>query len=141
VNEKDIENEVRAVKRLCMENSHKNVITVMKHGWLLSSDDSISSLYYIDMELCDENLDRYMKRARDGLGLGQLEIWDIMLQITKGVAFIHGLDEVHRDLKPKNSIFLDIKWLMPQFSFPYEVMAEYGRSQILESQPSEVQLG
>src|SRR5271169_4827862 len=116
-----------------MENSHKNVITVMKHGWLSSSDDSISSLYYIDMELCDENLDRYMKRARVSVGLGQLEIWDIMLQITNGVAFIHGLDEVHRDLKPKNSIFSDIKRLTLQSFFPYEVKAEYGRLQILES--------
>jgi serine/threonine protein kinase len=141
VSEEDIENEVRAVKRLCMENSHKNVITVMKHGWLLSSDDSISSLYYIDMELCDENLDRYMKRAHNGPGLGQLEIWDIVLQITSGVAFIHGLDEVHRDLKPKNSIIFDLKWLMLQSSFPYVVKVGYGRLQILESQQLGRQLG
>jgi serine/threonine protein kinase len=32
------------------------------------------------------------------------QIWDVMEDLTKGVAFIHSQGHVHRDLKPRNSI-------------------------------------
>ena len=32
----------------------------------------------------------------------EMEMWNIMTQISNGVAYIHGQGEVHRDLKPLN---------------------------------------
>ena len=39
-----------------------------------------------------------------------IPIWNIMRQITSGVTFIHRNEEIHRDLKPKNSIILGSKF-------------------------------
>jgi hypothetical protein len=36
--------------------------------------------------------------------------WDILKQIAGGISFIHRQEEIHRDLKPRNSTY------MPQFS-------------------------
>ena len=68
------------------------------------------------MELCDLNLDRWIYRKWDEntvkkfphltvelpprMRLGQ--VWDIMEDITRAVAFIHDDHEIHRDLKPSN---------------------------------------
>lgn len=77
-------------------------------------------MYYLDMELCDLNLDTYIRRDWTKPGLRRkvpnfvdvdnlplefqlAQIGDIMKDITSGVAFIHSQKEVHRDLKPKNS--------------------------------------
>ena len=46
----DIENEVRAIDKLCKPDGHRNIIIILDHGWL-SFD-----LYFIDMELCDLSL-------------------------------------------------------------------------------------
>jgi serine/threonine protein kinase len=72
---------------------------------------------FIDMELCGINLHEYIKEARSETktkypcfiqnvshAMSAAQIWNIMRQIASGVAFIHSLDEVHRDLKPKNSL-------------------------------------
>ena len=32
------------------------------------------------------------------------QIWDIMEDVTGGLAFIHSKGEIHRDLKPRNSM-------------------------------------
>jgi serine/threonine protein kinase len=29
-------------------------------------------------------------------------VWKIMLEIARGIDFIHGHDQIHRDLKPTN---------------------------------------
>ena len=67
------------------------------------------------MELCDINLDCYIERQRNEAIEKELsylaainsfrmdQIWDIMQDITNGVAFIHSEKEIHRDLKPHNS--------------------------------------
>ena len=60
VRKKDIKNEMRAVVSLCMpHNCHKNIITVFECGCLHSP------LYYIDMELCDFNLETWIYHLRD----------------------------------------------------------------------------
>jgi serine/threonine protein kinase len=109
----DIKNEVRAVQTLC-KSGHKNIVAVLEHGEL------DSSYYYIDMELCDNNLQTYIA----GGGSPDIEtqsskfnsrfpsqgrarqLWEIMEDVTNGVAFIHSNKEIHRDLKPRNSIML-----------------------------------
>jgi serine/threonine protein kinase len=65
-----------------------------------------SAYYYIDMELCDENLDQFMRAHRPSSSSPiQLPlVWNIMVQITSGLAFIRELGEIHRDIKPRNSM-------------------------------------
>jgi serine/threonine protein kinase len=65
------------------------------------------------MELANINLEDYnasswiVSRTSDHISPSKkaIEIWDIMIQIVNGVQFIHQNKEVHRDLKPRNSIF------------------------------------
>lgn len=57
------------------------------------------------MEYCDGNLEEYIA-GRSPLSerpLTMVEVWSVMIDIAKGVEFIHAHGEVHRDLKPQNS--------------------------------------
>lgn len=66
------------------------------------------------MELCQLNLDAYIRSERDPSLLQQMQYltitketklvkaMSIMMQIADGVAYIHRKQEVHRDLKPPN---------------------------------------
>jgi hypothetical protein len=44
-----VDNEVRAISILCMDQSHENIIQVFRHG-------SFSPYYFIDMEFCEASL-------------------------------------------------------------------------------------
>lgn len=72
------------------------------------------ALYYIDMELCDSNLEQFIQdRSLSGTQVISMEqIWIIMLHIARGVAFIHTQEEIHRDIKPRNSIYLFFRGLI-----------------------------
>jgi serine/threonine protein kinase len=97
----DIQNEARATKKLCGSSPHINIVHVLGQGIL-----PLSPFYYIDMELCDQNLETYIYNRRDPQLSGEeLEIWDIMRQIANGVKFIHNHGEIHRDLKPSNGMY------------------------------------
>jgi serine/threonine protein kinase len=114
ITETDINNEIRAVAKLCMTaHTHKNIVSVFDYGQLSAF------IYYIDMELCDLNLEQWIYRtwhqdlAKElhhltaelppRMRIGQ--VWDIMEDITRAVAFIHDEHEIHRDLKPSNSLY------------------------------------
>lgn len=98
------------MNKLC-GGSHQNLISVLEHGRIGNS-----AFYFIDMELCDINLEEYIQGTKTGIR-GLLD-WDkaleegqrhflivaIMQQLLGGLAFIHSHDEVHRDLVPQNSI-------------------------------------
>jgi serine/threonine protein kinase len=73
----------------------------------------LSPYFYIDMELCELNLEEHIyedrvlnvhgkQRRRLLLPLNTNSIWGIMRDISEGLAFIHENKEVHRDLKPTN---------------------------------------
>lgn len=117
ITEEEIANEIRAVLKLC-RGTHENIIEVLGHGKLNNT-----SYHFIDMELCDFNLESYIdtlwspvpddeKANLDGTMNVKFQnpnfrmryIWIIMHQIACGVAYIHSQKEVHRDLKPRNSI-------------------------------------
>jgi len=107
----DVQNEIRVVAKLC-NRGHRNLIVMFEHGKLDSSH------YYIDMEYCELHLEEYIARKWTPENKTRLanspnhisakmrlkQLWDIMEDITDGVAFIHSYKEIHRDLKPRNSI-------------------------------------
>lgn len=56
VTEKDIENERRAIGKLC-DTPHDNIIKIFQHGRFHNQ----SPLYSFDMELCEINLEEYIR--------------------------------------------------------------------------------
>ena len=109
----DIDNEVKAITKLCAEGVHENIVAVLQHGWLKRSP-----YYFIDMELCDLNLENFIyAKSLDGFesefeseGKTQQEVrlanlWPITTDIVRGLRFIHVNGHVHRDMKPRNGIF------------------------------------
>jgi serine/threonine protein kinase len=111
----DISNEVRAIEKLC-KHGHENLIRVFNHGLLKLNH----SIYFIDMELCELNLDEYLHNTITGVpGLPSWEfgisnghasflIFAIVQQIIRAIVFIHDQGEAHRDLAPQNSSFLRV---------------------------------
>ena len=105
---KVVDNEVQVLKELSKE-SHPNIVAVLRIGQLRNSQD-----LFIDMELCDLNLWDYIHgtKARHSVPtffvkdqpppMLAKQIWNVMLQITTGVEYLHRSHVVHRDLKPAN---------------------------------------
>src|SRR4051794_35156360 len=95
----DIQNEVRAIERIC-KSGHRNIVEVFsisKETW-----DS-GTVCLIQMELCDGDMHSYIEqRYYSGNPLAASEIADIMIQVLNGLVFLHDRNEVHRDLKPRN---------------------------------------
>jgi serine/threonine protein kinase len=101
---------------------HKNIIGILKQGWLHGS------LFFIDMELCELNLSDYIYRERpilvnalrsdqngqpqdlafiqeyEGPLARMVNVWTIMIHIASGLSFLHIHKQVHRDLNPKNGL-------------------------------------
>ena len=117
MNQDDLTNEIRAIDKLCA-GKHPNLVHVQRHNWLKDSP-----YYAIDMEFCDLTLEEYIRGDRELVckksaiyslkdneaAVKWLEISKIMQDITKGLSFIHGCEEVHRDLKPKNSMLCTVE--------------------------------
>jgi len=104
----EIQNELRAVDKFG-RNTNEHVVAVLRHGKLPNSP-----CYFIDMELCEMDLNQYIYQTqadRDLYFKNSLpvrtdvnDIWKIMRDISDGLAFIHKHMEVHRDIKPTNSM-------------------------------------
>lgn len=107
IRQADIDNEVRAINKLC-KSKHPNIVQVLSYGRLKA--DGV--FYFIDMELCGISLEKYIQ----GETMNNLINWNtvrirnevhehaykIMQQILNGMIYIHCLNEVHRDLSPSN---------------------------------------
>ena len=109
----EIDNEFRAVDKLCRE-GNPNIVTVLKHFCM-----SDKETYAIDMEYCDFTLEHYIQNPVRRVQLWPIDdseyngdenvkkwnrIGIIMRSILLGLDFIHSQNEIHRDLKPRNSI-------------------------------------
>jgi len=117
-----VEREVHAIQRLCVgPETHRNIVQVMNHGLLWNSP-----YYYIDMELCDLNLEDYIQEKTPSNTVGSLpcfikgggldaliQTWTIMSQIASGVEYIHSEHQIHRDIKPGNGILVISQKLIP----------------------------
>jgi len=57
VTNEEIENEARAVSKLCCDGQCKYVVDVRDHGWL----NPEQSFYFIDMELCVKTLEAHIR--------------------------------------------------------------------------------
>jgi serine/threonine protein kinase len=122
----NITNELSAIKKICMaEHTHKNIVSVFNCGQLLHF------WYFIDMELCDLNLERWIYRTWDVATAKKLpfftkevssqvkmrQTWDIMQDVSEAVSFIHSEGLIHRDLKPSNSKGTLLEPRLTEFSF------------------------
>ena len=114
IKREDVEYEVEAIKKV---GKHLHIVEVLNHGDLRNTE-----YYFIDMELCDLNLDEYIHRQTAPNPLESIpsfvknaspplkaqQIWNIMRQIASGLEYMHTLNVVHRDLKPANGDSLAI---------------------------------
>ena len=106
----DIENEIRAIRRICTT-KHENIVQVFS-DWREQLDGVRTCL--IVMELCEKNFENHLNRCHQ-----DYEFWDwwfyrstglfdmkLELDLLDGLVFIHSMDEIHRDLKPTNGMTL-----------------------------------
>jgi serine/threonine protein kinase len=80
------------------DKSCKFLVEVLKMGVLHSPGPVKATYYYIDMELCTMDLEKFIQSPKTFKG--ESNIWKIMFQIASGVQFIHDRGVVIRDLKP-----------------------------------------
>jgi len=105
----EIENEVRAINKLC-KSQHPNIVQVLEYGTLKTG----GVFYFIDMEICDTTLEKYMNgQSVEGLmdwetvvqsDTRETYVYGILRHILHGLLYIHTLHEVHRDLSAHNGL-------------------------------------
>ena len=86
------ESEIEVLEKVA-NNQHENLI----HCFGIEEKD-FNSLFVL--ELCDSDLHDHLKKNRHDLD--QQTLLNYSCQITNGIHHLHGLDIVHRDIKPKN---------------------------------------
>lgn len=82
-----------------------NVQIVSPHQHLLSyvSVWEVEGEVFLQMELCKESLDQYLRNRNSPLE--EEKIWDFFTDITLGIHKLHTNNFIHRDIKPANIFF------------------------------------
>ena len=75
---------------------HKHIVQLHEH------DTDGHSVYFI-LELCDDNLDQFVKDRDIGFSM----CLNCMIEICNGVEYLHSKRIAHRDLKPANVLVKD----------------------------------
>jgi serine/threonine protein kinase len=90
--------------------SYNHIVEILNHG----SAQKFSSLYFVDMEYCDVNLEEYIHGSKTSVhGLQDYAVCArgshfsffvcaIWQQILSGVVFLHDHGKIHHDLNPRN---------------------------------------
>ena len=119
---KDVEAELIALKKGLQ---HANILEV--YDYHVDSES-----FWLFMELCDIDLDKYMQQNCDSLnGTSKMSM---ILQMASGLSFLHQNSIVHRDLKPTN-ILLKIK----DKADPLVKITDFGTAKLLpEKEQSEM---
>lgn len=105
----DIYTELNSIRRTCTS-GHPNIVQVHS-DWIEAGRDGIPTAHVV-MELCTMNYAEYLKNLKINppgyWWFGRPEGVDMRLEleILRGLAYIHNLNEIHRDLKPQNSMSL-----------------------------------
>ena len=127
VTKEDLENEVRAFEEFLKVVHHPNIIHVLDRGWY----NIPITCHFIDMELCDLDLNEYIHKPASRVSIVQAltgvshnpndfafiqtecpplnkirNVWAIVRDIAHGLEEIHRHNLVHRDLKPRNGNLL-----------------------------------
>ncbi|KAK3610961.1 hypothetical protein CHS0354_000964 [Potamilus streckersoni] len=88
-----------ALLRQLEGHEHPNIVRLLDVRTHSQANSEISLI--LVFEYIDQDLSTYLERCPNP-GLGPDKIRDIMLQLLKGVDFLHSNRIVHRDLKPQN---------------------------------------
>jgi serine/threonine protein kinase len=112
-----ITSELQNIQRIC-SGKHDNIVRVLGHG----SFGLDTYTHFIDMELCDLNLEQYIYQGLEwqahhtltpksrflttDLTFAQRTIDELQIlrQILQGVEYLHSNNKIHRDLHPRNSM-------------------------------------
>ena len=138
-----------AVKRL-IRSSNSLAAKEIKH--LLSSDENphviryfgkeeSQHFTYIALDLFTTSLDQFVERPLQYPSLVKMpegfDVKDCLTQITDGVAHLHSLKLVHRDIKPQNVLVKAIKSSRPTVGLPklHFVISDFGLCKPLEEGP------
>ena len=79
--------------RVCKRDvKHVNIVKVLR---LFQFQEDI---IYVAMELCDANLEEYFIKKRPDIK----ERYDLMLDMAKGMKYLHDKEILHGDIKPQN---------------------------------------
>ena len=138
-----------AVKRL-IRSSNSLAAKEIKH--LLSSDENphviryfgkeeSQHFTYIALDLFTTSLDQFVEKPEQYPSLVDkkegFDVKDCLTQITDGVAHLHSLKLVHRDIKPQNVLVKAIKSSRPTVGLPklHFVISDFGLCKPLEEGP------
>jgi len=100
-----IEVERKNLDLLMQNGEHPNIVKVIEYCWRYFPYPKCTELFALDMELGDVNLDEYIKSKfiqNNAIGVPVTEVWNIMVQLSSGLSFLHLHRLIHCDLKPHN---------------------------------------
>ncbi|QUS60478.1 bifunctional serine/threonine-protein kinase/formylglycine-generating enzyme family protein [Synechocystis sp. PCC 7338] len=88
--------------------SHGNLIKTYAAG---EGELNGTKIFYLAMELAAESLEHHLQQRQ----LSPTEIRNLFTAIARGLAYLHGKNQVHRDLKPANILRVGEQWKLSDF--------------------------